>query len=50
MMARRGMHFKFNLGRTKGRGHKQPSSGGGALRGLEVELGAEVSLFVADPI
>jgi hypothetical protein len=23
------MHFKFNLGRTKGRGHKQPSSGGG---------------------
>lgn len=28
-MAKRAMHFKFNLGRTKGKGHKQPQSGGG---------------------
>jgi hypothetical protein len=46
-MARRGMHFKFNLGRTKGRGHKQPSSGGGA-EWLPLAPSGDAALAYAD--
>jgi hypothetical protein len=52
MMAKRAMHFKFNFGRTKGKGHKQPQSGGGdgALPLEPVTYNAVAVTYNGDPV